>query len=264
MVNHFQDNINFVLQLLSGYRFQHEVTISNFRKNDISLYLNIKSPLDILDLANGQLLPQSYLLKSMQHNVFGIDLINNPLTKNHNIGYLGAKWLFNRRVKLTHDQISAIKLICGDVGKVPLANNCFDMITSVAAFEHFLDIPSVLEDCARILRKGGILWVLIHLFSSPSGGHNVKLMDIPLKSLPRGVDAWDHLRKRELPFHVPLNEWRIHRYLEEFSHHFDIVKHYCAMREGENLLTPEIEAELSDYTRDELTCSAYIIVAKKI
>jgi hypothetical protein len=81
--------------------------------------------------------------------------------------------------------------------------------------------------------------------------------------LPDGVEAWDHLRKRRLPLDVPLNEWRQKQYLEAFARHFDIVKHYCAMREGEHLLTPDIERELSGYSREELTCGAYVIVARK-
>ena len=144
MIDHYRDNIKFIWQLLSDYRFQHEKLISDLRSNDVTQYLRVQSPLEILELANGQLRSQSYLLKSMQHNVFGIDLINNPQTKNHNFEYHAARWLFNRRVKLPRDQISEIKLICGDVGKVPLADNCFDMITSGAAFEHFLDIPLVI------------------------------------------------------------------------------------------------------------------------
>jgi hypothetical protein len=36
------------------------------------------------------------------------------------------------------------------------------------------------------------------------------------------------------------------------------------MREGEHLLTPKIEAELSEYSRDELTCGAYVIIARKL
>jgi len=35
------------------------------------------------------------------------------------------------------------------------------------------------------------------------------------------------------------------------------------MREGEEFLTPEIEAELSAFSRDEITCGAYVIVAQK-
>jgi hypothetical protein len=105
--------------------------------------------------------------------------------------------------------------------------------------------------------------VVIHLFTSPSGGHNVSLTQIPLRRIPAHVEPWDHLRKRRLPFHVPLNEWRIDQYLAEFSKHFEILKHYCAMREGEGFLTPALEAELAAYSRDELTCGAYVIVARK-
>jgi hypothetical protein len=62
---------------------------------------------------------------------------------------------------------------------------------------------------------------------------------------------------------VPLNEWRRDQYLEEFQKSFEILKQYCAMREGEHLLTPQIENELSDFSPDELTCGAYVIVARK-
>lgn len=73
----------------------------------------------------------------------------------------------------------------------------------------------------------------------------------------------DHLRRRRLRFHVPLNEWRMHQYVAEFGRHFELQKSYCALREGEHLLTPAIEAELGLYSRDELTCWAYVLVARK-
>ncbi len=146
---------------------------------------------------------------------------------------------------------------------MPFRKKSFDLVTSVAAFEHFLDVPLVLKETCRVVRLGGFVWVLVHLFSSPSGGHNVSLSEVPLHTIPRGIDPWDHLRKRRLPFHVPLNEWRRDRYLEEFGKHFEVLKHYCAMREGENFLTPQIAGELSNYSRDELTCGAYVIVARK-
>ena len=58
-------------------------------------------------------------------------------------------------------------------------------------------------------------------------------------------------------------EWGQGQYLAEFKKHFEILKDYCATREGEHLLTPQIESELSNYSRDELTCGAYVIVARK-
>jgi hypothetical protein len=126
-----------------------------------------------------------------------------------------------------------------------------------------MDVPSVVTEVHRVLQPGGIAWIGIHPFTSLSGGHNLTATEIPLRKLPLGIEPWDHLRKREIPITVPLNEWRIHQYLEEFSKHFEILKNYCAVREGKSFLTKELEIELVDYSRDELTCLAYIIVARK-
>src|SRR6266542_3202580 len=49
----------------------------------------------------------------------------------------------------------------------------FDLATSVAAFEHFLDVPAVVTELHRVLRPGGVVWVCVHLFTSPTGGHNL-------------------------------------------------------------------------------------------
>ena len=119
------------------------------------------------------------------------------------------------------------------------------------------------ENCHEFFALAGSCGPVSIFFTSPSGGHNVTFTQIPMRSVPRAVDPWDHLRKRRLPFSVPLNEWRLDQYLEEFAKYFELLKHYCAMREGEHLLTPELESELSDYSRDELTCAAYVIVARK-
>ena len=71
------------------------------------------------------------------------------------------------------------------------------------------------------------------------------------------------LRRRRLPSPAPLNGWHRDQYLEVFAGYFEIVNHYCVTREGEKLLTPQLEAELSTYSRDELTCRSYIILARK-
>ena len=154
-------------------------------------------------------------------------------------------------------------LVCGNVTALPFGDESFDLVTSVAAFEHFLDVPRVIDELHRVVRSGGLVWACIHLFASPSGGHNVTLTEVPLRTLPRGIDAWDHLRRRRLPFHVPLNEWRRDQFLAAFERRFDVVNHYCAIREGEDWLTPTIRAELSAFSQDELTCAAYVILAKK-
>ena len=258
-----RDHFLWIWELLGGFRTDREYRVALERKRDISPYIQNEG-LKVLDLANGQLMPQYLILKEQGDSVYGIDVINRRSRNSIDVLYAIARRVFIFHMhSYSHNNASTETLVCGDVSSLPYPNNYFDLATSIAAFEHFLDVPSVVADLWRVLKPGGLVYARIHLFTCPSGGHNLKLMEIPLRKVPKGVDAWDHLRKRRLPITVPLNEWRIHQYLEAFSKHFEILKHYCAMREGEHLLTPEIEAELADYSRDELTCGAYVIVARK-
>ena len=249
-------------QLLRGIRSSYEARFAEFRNEDTRKYLeHVQSP-EILDLGNGRLRPQFTILKHAGYRVYGIDLANQPRNSTRNFLYGIARYLYNRRSSIQSSSARPT-LVCGDVARLPFKNESFDLITSVAAFEHFLDVPAVISEMQRVLRPRGLAWVLIHLFSCPSGGHNVTFTQFPLKKLPRGVDAWDHLRRRKLPFTVPLNEWRREQYLRSFAERFDIVKHYCAFREGAELLSPEILTDLSNYTADELTCNSYVIVARR-
>ncbi|MBI5564936.1 MAG: methyltransferase domain-containing protein [Chloroflexi bacterium] len=249
--------------MLSGFRVQHEQRLAELRVYDVEPLLDLSQPQRVLDLANGRLRPQYTLLRGAGHRVIGIDLVNRPSADWTDRSYRVARWLYRQRqpqsVRVRRDDL----LVCGNVNTLPFGSGAFDLVTSIAAFEHFLDVPSVVVESARVLRSGGVAWVMIHAFTCPSGGHNVSLSQIPLRHIPAGIDPWDHLRQRALPFHVPLNEWRIQQYVDEFAKHFEIVKQYCALREGEDLLTPAIERELAAYSRDELTCSAYVIVARK-
>ncbi len=257
------DYIRFGGQLINQWRANHERSIATIRSRDISPYLDLSIPFKVLDLANGRLRPQFELLRSEGHKVIGIDLANLPSGDWSETAYRLARWIYQSQISKTKGPVSKPALVCGNVNDLPFRSNYFDLVTSVAAFEHFLDVPAVVSELYRVLRPGGVAHIYIHLFTSLSGGHNIKLMEIPLRTIPKGVKAWDHLREQRLPFHVPLNKWRIHQYHDEFSHYFEILKAYCAVREGEHLLTTEIEKELSAYSRDELTCGAYVILAQK-
>jgi len=262
MINKVKDYVHFSRQLVNGGRLKHERWIAELRRSDLLPYLEGNNPLTVLDLANGQLRPQYQILRGQGHHVYGIDMVNHPKRSWQNYAYTIARRLY---VKCPQQQYAMPDdtLVCGDVTSLPFHNKSFDAVTSVAAFEHFLDVPTVVREISRILRPGGFIWVLIHLFSSPSGGHNVSLSEIPLRKIPANIDPWDHLRRRRLGFHVPLNEWRQGQYLELFTQHFKILKEYCASREGEEFLTPKLETELSAYSRDELTCGAYVILARQ-
>lgn len=257
------DYPRYAVQLLAGSRSGGEREMAERRERDIAPYLNTSGPLRVLDLANGRLRPQYTLLRAAGHRVYGVDLVNRPQASRIDLAYTAARRIFAWRLGLAPEQAAESALVCGDVGVLPFPDARFDLAVSAAAFEHFLDVPSVVAELHRVLRPGGLAWVSIHLFTSPSGGHNLRFTEIPLRRVPDGVDPWDHLRKRRLPFSVPLNEWRRDQYLAAFERHFEIVKHYAGTHEGEDLLTPEIAADLADYSREELTCNAYVIVARK-
>lgn len=257
------DYLHYTWQMLTGFRTEGEQRVATERQQDIAPYVDANRPLRVLDLGNGRLLPQYTLLRAAGHQVCGIDLVNRPQLSWIDVAYRVARWLYRKKLGLQSESAAGRTLVCGDVRALPFPDNSFDLATSVAAFEHFLDVPTVVAELRRVMRPGGLVWVRIHLFTSLSGGHNLRFTEIPLRRIPAGVDPWDHLRRRQLPFHVPLNGWRRDQYLEEFGRHFQILKHYCAMQEGEELLTPALEAELSTFCRDELTCGAYVILARK-
>jgi SAM-dependent methyltransferase len=258
-----KDYTHFAEQLLSGVRSNGERAVAEKRQADIAPYVGRTASLRVLDLANGRLRPQYTLLRAAGHRVYGIDLINGSLQGWEELAYRFARWLYTWRLGLPARMAAARTLVRGDVNALPFQDGAFDLVTSIAALEHFDEVPTVIAELHRVVRPGGLLWICIHLFTSPSGGHNLTLTEVPLRSVPQGVDAWDHLRKRKLPFSVPLNEWRKDQYLKEIGRHFEVLEHYCYTREGEHLLTPEIESELVGYSRDELTCCAYVILGRK-
>lgn len=257
------DYSRYALQIANGFRTTHEQAFATTRDQDLRPYLDKRRSLKVLDVANGRLRPQYMLLKAKGHKVFGVDLINRPERSVFEFAYCGARRVFQMQARIPAEVAHADTLACASVDAIPFPSNSFDLVTSVAAFEHFLDVPAVISELHRVLKPHGLVWVCIHLFTSPSGGHNVTFTQIPLRRLPTGVEPWDHLRRRRLPSVVPLNRWRKNQYLDTFAAHFEILNHYCALREGEEFLTPQIEGSLSDYSRDELTCQAYVIIARK-
>ncbi len=264
MKPHISELPTFAWQLVNGQRTHIEQSLAQLREQDIAPYLNTTKPLRVMDLANGRLRPQYALLRGGGHDIYGIDYVNRAPRSLTDLAYIVARRLYNLRLRGATPHTRADTLVCGDVGKLPFQNDLFDLATSVAAFEHFLDVPAVVAELHRVLRPGGIAWICIHVFTSLSGGHNVKLLEVPLQKFPANIDPWDHLRKRRLPFTVPLNEWRISQYVQAFERHFEIIAHQAALREGEEWLTSEIAAELAAYSRDELTSAAYVIVARKL
>ena len=76
------------------------------------------------------------------------------------------------------------------------------------------------------------------------------------------VPPWDHLRKNLYPSQSYLNKLRERDYIATFSKYLTILDVTSAY-EGEQMLTPEIERELQQYTRDELLKNSISVVLQR-
>jgi SAM-dependent methyltransferase len=199
MMQTISDYLRFGCQLMNGWRASHEQWIANLRNVDVAPFVNETKSLRVLDLANGRLRPQYKILRGSRLSRYWNRRRELSEAKLAGSRVRDCSSTLCRRIR-ANDLNSDETLVCGDVSSLPFRDQSFDVITSVAAFEHFLEVPKVLKEVHRIACPGALVWVLVHLFSSPSGGHNVSLSQIPLRNIPRGIDPWDHLRKRRLNF----------------------------------------------------------------
>ncbi len=147
--------------------------------------------------------------------------------------------------------------------RLPFADAEFDLVVSHEVFEHIADVPSAADEIKRVLKPGGLAYLNIHLFPSISGGHNMAWKypdDEPSTTVP----PWDHLREKRFPEHPSwINEFRERDYRPILEQKFEILVWEASAYEGRAQLTPEIRAELADYTEDELLKKGLIVLLRK-
>lgn len=147
--------------------------------------------------------------------------------------------------------------------RLPFGDNEFDLVASHEVFEHIADVRSAVQEIKRVLKPGGIAYITLHLFTSVSGGHHMD-WKFPDEQPSTRVPPWDHLRQKQFPEHPSwLNELRERDYRPIFESELEILCWEASIYEGRGLLTPEIKAELSDYSEDELVKKGLIIVVRK-
>jgi SAM-dependent methyltransferase len=162
---------------------------------------------------------------------------------------------FGRPLKMDGIDVRAM-----DACSLEFPDSHFDYVFSNAVFEHISDVDKACFEIARVLKPGGISNVVVHLFPSISGGHNLEWHN-PDEKPSKTVPPWDHLRQDLFPTHVYLNRLRERDYLSVFDKHFSIID-VESKYEGEKLLTKEILTELSDFPRDELLKRTIRVVMK--
>lgn len=112
--------------------------IKTYFKDSIS---NIK----ILDVACGGGFLSNYLAKN-NLNVTGIDLYPEAL-----------------EVAKKHDSTHSVKYLQADAYKLPFENEQFDCICMMDFLEHIDDIPRVIKESSRVLKKNGLIF--FHTFN---------------------------------------------------------------------------------------------------
>jgi GT2 family glycosyltransferase/SAM-dependent methyltransferase len=180
-----------------------------------------------------------------------------------------------------------ITYVTGDAHALPMEDESFDMVVTIATFEHLSDPERALSEIMRVLKPGGYAYIQAGpLYHSPFGHHMFGFFDewpwIHLRkssdeigaiaevngSSPRiqyhhGVAAADFARNMLSRDHV--NGLMLKDYaLDKFVARDDVTCLYQNISyEGANLLTAELEAELSGFTRDQLTEHGFEVLVQK-
>ncbi len=82
---------------------------------------------------------------------------------------------------------------------------------------------------------------------------------------PRRSEPWEHLRKRRFEANTTLNELPRAEYRAIFARHFEILEEIDPPRQGqERWLTPEIRAELSEWTEQDLLDAVPLFVMRPL
>ncbi len=158
-------------------------------------------------------------------------------------------------------RFDGLELKAQNATTIDFDDNTFDFVVSHEVFEHISDIPRTVKELSRVLKPNGMTYIYVHSFTSLSGGHHIA-WKYPDTEPSKVVPPWDHLREYKHRY-IPswLNSLRTKDYREAFEHEFDIAEWIPTGREGEQLLTPSLRQELSEYSEDELLTKGFIVVA---
>jgi SAM-dependent methyltransferase len=257
-----QPYFTYLKEMFSGRRARGEQMAAAARNNALMDLINLNQPCMALDLGNGWLRPQSYLLRKDGHTVVGIDLVNRPARTLSEYAYRFCRKIFCHQIGTSSETDNNLMLVAGDVTMLPFASGTFDLASSQAAFEHFLNVELAVSELQRVLKPGGVAWISIHLYSSFSGGHDIYVGVTNITTLPKGFTPWGHLLNPDYKSRIPLNRWRSQQYIDCFKKYFSRVSWHFDGNDGAEFMTSRVSQLLGDYSRSELTSNLKLIVQK--
>lgn len=151
-----------------------------------------------------------------------------------------------------------------DATRMTFPEASFDLVCSWSAFEHIDRPQNALEEVNRILRPGGIAYLLVHLYTSHSGSHDPRTFTSEGMAPP----YWPHLRPDHRDAVRPncyVNEVRLGEWKQMFQETMPGVRF---IHERQEELLPHLrelkaQGELADYSEEELLTVCLIGVWQK-
>ena len=169
--------------------------------------------LDVLEVGVGQL-PRQIAYFARHNNATGIDLDVIPtdwrfwryyemfrsnggkrLLKTIARKLFGMDRKFSRELRraLELDALPRPTLLTMDAEAVSFPDASFDFVYSFDVFEHLPNPGAVLKEIKRVLRPGACFVTGLHLYTSDSGYHDIRILSGERGDLP----YWAHLRPRQ-------------------------------------------------------------------
>jgi SAM-dependent methyltransferase len=241
---------------------------------------------DILDIGAGQFLIQMQYFAQC-NRVSGIDfdvipqgidpvqycrmfLHNGPVrtlkTISRKLSGIDRRYSDEMKKLLNRQRLPKLAIARMDACNMSHENASFDFVHSYSVFHHLSDPAKALEGIARILRKSGMAYISLHLYTSENGCLDPRVMSAGRGNLP----PWPHLRDQYATAIEPnafLNKLRLAEWLKLFGAWMpgaEIVLNLTSRpgvkSDAEELLRG---GEVKGYTLDELITHEVIVFWKK-
>lgn len=256
-------------------RVEVELLINEVRRAEATLkdrYGFAADGCKVLEVGVGQL-PRQIAYFARNNEVLGIDLDVIPrgfcfpqywklyrsnglkrLVKTVVRKVIGMDGQFERELcrVLSIDKIPRPTLIPMDATKMDFEDASFDFVYSFNVFEHLPEPVQVLSEIKRILKPGGCVVNHFHLYTSDSGGHDVRILSGDRENMP----YWPHLRPRYRDFvknAAYINRIRIPEWKTIFTSELPGCFFECWRDDQYDVLYPEFRklkeaGEVSEYS----------------
>lgn len=161
--------------------------------------------------------------------------------------------LAQRGYKLVIDES---RFLVGDAATYDYGPDAVDLVYSTDVFEHipFEGLVALSKRLATQTSPNGLLLITVNIFTGITGGHLPEWYGHLVDSdEPKASEPWEHLRKRRYTANTYLNGLSRAAYRKLFSQDFEILEEWVIDPDlGRKWLTPEVRAELSEWSDDEL------------